>query len=391
MAALNTREISMDPRTSAKTAAAAALLAACLGMEGAAAATMPATFNTLSDDVALASSAQISNVRYTLVDLTPNDGVSPSIQFVNMSRPLANSDFMVSASGSIYGPGREEGLLINSLPNVAYPSGTQQLDTGTAGTLSANLLSTRTLTTTSTDGVTSAYLDSQTLQASTRLTANDVATLRQAPYVSYQQGDWALEGTAISNSGVGGGYQYVQEDGTNHLITPLFSGDGVQADSGSYSPLGRTFILSPNTEVIFEGSYALESLTNLDTLSTVGLSADVGSTRALAGVGASLFRAVPKDGGTWWNTEAEMFDAYDFQSFFLSTDGTTSFTPPTSESTFKLGLKNTEAAPISATIDLATVAFYEAGGSVVPEPATWALMGLGLGGLAVAARKRRPA
>jgi hypothetical protein len=372
-------------------------------------------FLTVNNDAILAAEAQITNLRMTLVDLDPNDGVTPSIQFIAGSRPYSLYDMMTVSSGVMDAAGFAQevaqgrtptvgsyGLLF---PNPAFPSAdTSGLVMGAPGSTYSTWLPTNGIESTSADGVNSASLSASGLSVSTRVSAEQLSSLKQPAYTYIAPGDnpWELEGSAISGTGVGGGYGVDMFDEIDPITgAPIsvfrlnsFAGDLQSLSNAVYNPgnawpLGQSFLLSPNTQVIFEGTQAIQTVTNLESPLLDGVTVDGGRVTNSASTSVMLYRDQPKDGQSGWPTNEAVLAAYDMQWVTASAGyGFASEGGESATSDFSLSLSNTGSVVTKATLDMyVTSTYYLQGSAAVPEPATWVFMLGGLLGLCVIKRR----
>jgi PEP-CTERM motif len=393
-------------------------LAALAGSAGhhAMAAMSTEDFKSFSDGSAVSAVADISGLKYTLVDLNPNDGIAPSVQFVSLARAGSLYDMLSVARGALDTPTaadlRANGVLIGNgywggtLPLAGYPAGQfQGVAMGAPGTTYTEWLPQTALQTASTDGLASASLGAGSLSSVSKITGASINQYRQPDYAetTLLADRWSLESSAESLTGPGGGYVYsVNTDPITdeylEVFGPGFSGDGMEPWTW---PMGQQFILSPQTQIVFEGTLDAQITSALNVTGLADLT--VAGVNATATASAVLFRAQPKDGLDIWPNEKAMFEAYDYQSaddfIFLNQyiDTTTGevlgkkSADQATHKNFSFSLTNAETSAITATLNLVTNATVSANGSVVPEPSTWALMGLGLLGMAGVARRHQPA
>lgn len=360
------------------------------------------TFQDFADGSSLASMVELGQLRYTLIDLAPDDGVTPWISFER--NPSSTFDLLSVAFGAIDRTGAAQMETITgiqpristygtTIPSAAFPNGQSS---GLIASPDEPWLPDTALIATSSDGLTSAQLGGNSLTASARITADGINQYKQMGYAVTGSGlehQWALEASAASVTGGGGTSftMYENIDPTTGEVTQTYGGlvYGEGATSTGGWPNGYQFSLSPNTQVLFEGTITAYTSSNLAGLEDLGLSELDVLSRSYAGVG--LVRLQPQDGRTFWMSESDLRTAYDLQivEFAASNNATVVDEAPHSLD-FQLSLSNTASESIEGRLHMYAGAEFSAYGSVVPEPGTWALMGLGLLGIAAAARRQAP-
>lgn len=374
-------------------------------------------FLSVNNDAILAAEAQITNLNMTLVDLDPNDGITPSIQFISGSRPYSLYDMMTVVTGVVNAQGYAQEAALGrapivgsyglNTPNPALPNAASNgLIMGEPGSTYTTWLPTSGIEATSADGTSTANLSASGLSVSTRVSAEQLNTWKQPAYAYYAAGDnpWELEGSATSATGVGGGYvMFTPTDTDPSTGQPLgvyrpykFGGDLQSASNAAYNPgntwpLGQSFLLSPNTQVIFEGTQSAQAITNLESPLLTGVTVDPSRVTNYAATSIMLYRDQAKDGQTGWATMEEALNAYDLQ--WATAGAGYGYDPeggsvPFSSSNFRFTLSNTSSTVTKATLEMNVLSTFYLQGTAVPEPSTWVMMLGGLLGLCAVRRYR---
>jgi PEP-CTERM motif len=358
----------------------------------------------LTAQAPLSGHAEMSNFRYTLVDLDLADGLAPSITFLKSTTGNASSiDGLASADGGFRWLPPQPGQVAMS---GEFP--TRQalvFDRATQGQASV-WLPLADIRTSSGDGSSANTIGVSGLESSVVLSTEFIAAAAQPNSTVDEQGKVQMIASAGGSASVGFVGSDYQLQGMPGVEDPL-TGDVTYPDKRvRYVPGANTylypwlrFLLSPNTAVVFEGD--LQAQAFLDIAPTPGYAdaSAAGSVSSLAMF--QVFRDLPKDGQRLWNTWEEATKALDVTYVearaIVSAGYSTS--PPligtqASELTtksFSAEIRNDSASDMAGYMygQASTYGAVEwAAAAVVPEPATYALMGLGLMGIAGA--RRRP-
>jgi hypothetical protein len=326
----------------------------------------------------------INRVSWQLVDLDPNDGVTPSITFTapdgfsayvnvdGVSRFVLNDPLDGSswACCNTYPYTQSISANIDAVGPLSSPFGRSaqsvtSLDNTATGTLS-------------TDG----------FGVSVKLTGQDLVTSREPvrPGVNGEQmaygKDWVL------SSGGYGGYGY----GGTSQVREVFAADGsitgYTLDPSAIPSSSPYFTVSANTAVVFSGELAASASVDPTLLGDV----DPSTTNFGAG-GYAVFevsRYQPKDGQTSWLTQEEVQNAFETDTAYLNFALPEGVTNASDQRAFTLRFVNASSGSVNGLVDMyASVGAGAAGVAAIPEPSTYALMAMGLLGVCVASRKRQ--
>ena len=348
-----------------------ACLAACITL-------MLANAAHAADDIGSAS-AQLANLRYTLVDLDPNDGIAPGLT-------ITSPGLLATVGNVIAGVGVPQVILAPTLP-IAGASGVfAPYEPFVYDTVMGN----------------------ESLGFSGALDASSAVVKATGNTLSV---------TATTNPGVSTGWSNLQEVNAD---TNLYSfnynyrlgarGVLLSRDVGIFNELGGSdaqLVLTPNTRLVIEAEAETSAFAN--SASLAGALADA----------RQRFQSLIPAGSASENFDAEARGQVELALFqqgsFVAGDGlfsnlqigefgmfddATGLTLPeqrvSSQRTLSLSFDNTDSmeATLSLNIYANAIASQRVSTSAwitLPEPGTWAMMGLGLVGLAAAARRKRQA
>jgi len=347
----------------------------------------------VNDPAAFASaSAQLNNLRFRLVDLDANDGVLPSITFFNEG---SHSAVTVDATG------RSVSRFVNSAGSAPYVDEFRPYASSLTAPGSANgastWLPTSTLATTSLDGVSQASASASSLSASTRLTTAD-AKGGAGPLYEFDSQDpdrWMSSSVASADAG-----------GQADIFTTLFkttvdpvSGQTVYVSrqpNGLINPGSLTqepyFVLSAKTGVVFESTAQGNIRMDLNKFDDSQLL----PTNLIAGINVytEIGALEPTTAEQSWLTKADAEASLGKLSATLALNPFRPFGALTTadiaqSKEISLALNNQTTHTMAGYVYGRAYAYaFVEGVGAVPEPSTYALMGLGLVGLALAKGRR---
>ncbi len=319
---------------------------------------LPALAQSLSPVVKV--TAGFSDIRYHLVDLSPNDGVKPWVQF---------ADAAIDQGYSGYADAHGQVLNSDFTPAATNPYSTRLtfptvFPNTTAGAVSK-------------DGTASVSISPTSLSSSAWLTE------QQFPLAQPSR----LETTTLSNltseSYTGQGTPFYAYLGMLYPWDPSVA----PLNDPLHQQQAPEFKLSANTAIVFEGNTVADaSVVDAARLpegtfvySGAGLSFEVYADQRFSGVGPV------------YGSEAE--EAFGYQTRTFSVGGGNDGFPSIFAGTlpFAVTFTNATGASIDAHLAMSTYASVNISGLPVPEPTTYVLMGLGLVGIALAKRRARSA
>lgn len=339
-------------------------------------------------------SGSITGVRVTLIDLDPNDGVTPSIRFFNPSwlwRDRLNRGYL-EATG-------------------AYPANDAPAESGVyvfpdaSGFDRPGLLPAVPLSIRSPDGAGITSVTANTLGSSARLTNEDIA--QHQGLMSPAPGqllpvDWQASAAASADSG-GANFR-------NDMINLGDWRDEAGRPVNKLVSLGdRTdmanFEISPMTKLVLSGVFNLKGAVNPALLA--GVDPDTMWLSAYGFGHASVSRIDPN---SWRKNDpsaptfcelCDMEGAMQYQQAdaalwldnrtlgYWGRAGDPLVLQGDMSDPFELNFSNDEKEPLKGAMNLREHIYLDARGLSVPEPSTYALMGLGLIGISLVARRRQ--
>ncbi len=345
--------------------------------------------------------ATVSNLRFRLIDLAPNDGIAPSVRFDTVMRPYINYDAPIEVQGFNLGDmvGATETTALSDLPdNVALYSG-QSL--GGRIALDDSQLSPDTF-------FTQQYTNRYASYGLDPNTGNLVSGTQEVVYTdtgggSYATGSWisagAIDGTTLSESNlVLSPHTVLVLEGTSDLAVTLdpthfqsvldntaFTTDYSFSYSAAYVNL-RLISADPNNGMPDASGINRESLQSRTFTSMARLSYYAGGDTVYEGQPGTfeevaLSPEAMAAGAPYQQTRRE--------NFLISFANGSS-----NESVVLLGLSvvTESSEQIQGRTDISSTFTPDTTlptTPMIPEPSTWALMGLGLAGIGWAARRRQ--
>jgi hypothetical protein len=342
-------------------------------------------FSSLNDPASINApvyaGTSVTGFRVTLVDLAPDDGIAPGIVFKTPS-------FLNSTTGSaVYSDGTRSYLENDEIPGCCHTYPNQQYAAAPASmTGSSPWMPTQEVMVTSLDGVTSTAVGPTSLASVSVLGNSDL----QAERITAPGDFWRVSANGVGLAG----------------DSNAFQGGPMIAEITSY------FELTPNTKAVFSGlgvgvakvtSGAVEGLVP----ATVALSARTSASVQIASyVPVSVIdlmnstdfvdpTTLPDYQGWVMNTLAESGSPFkvfnpETQQYEAASQAPGPVTSSKSEA-FELAFVNSTLDAKRGVVSMYVTGVAEGTGTVVPEPASYALMGLGLIGISLVARRRQAA
>lgn len=339
----------------------------------------------------LSARTELSGLHFTLVDLAPNDGVDPWIHFITPQASQYPST-VIDAIGAGYT------LNESQISEPLEPSRSFYTFSAETPVTSTQWLPTQSATVTSLDGLASATATTSSLVSTVHMSEADILAHRYQtiPELGLAPDTWRTDSVSYTEAGQTppNMVQPVKDPATGDVFYKL------RDPMPSRNALSPHFELSANAAVIFEGTVTLQGHFDLshytldeleDTLVIVGSTAslDIGPDTAITEQ-------------TQWSTHADAMAALNIQSRLWSQQVQYKYfnnrgNPPAlirsyaATEDFSVTFSNDSAETLTGRVharsyDLITVMGVQA----IPEPSTWALMALGLAGIAgLTAHQRR--
>lgn len=319
---------------------------------------------TFSSQTFISASGQISSLSYQLIDLTPDDGIAPSIAFV--AGPLGYDKHEIFLNGQV------------------VQSATVATD---------RLLLADQVTAVSASGIAQGAMGPSTIRAEVQLSEQDYANhaistqegdLYFVPGRSFVLSEQALSHTAGSDIAAG----------LNRVVVDTSESGPVYRLEGEPEPVSY-FTLSPNTEMVISGVAQVQVA--VDTSALTHFNANEMQINVGASNGLTAHFLNPVDGATSW-TSAEAFDSSILLSRSLSGEAYLSELCPnqnclpsvSKQEAFSFRLTNVSANDMQGRLTAFTNAsVFLRAAAPVPEPSTYVLMGLGLAALACAKSRKQ--
>jgi hypothetical protein len=316
--------------------------------------------------------SSLSGLDIQLTDLNPNDGVTPWISFTDPS----------GVGAYVYADGDQSLALNPELAMTVMASG-KDGEFGAVG----YALTQSPAHVISLDGLSQGALTETSLSTSSRLLASDLRD-RSAPYsdvAGSQEGvnkDWMLNAGGYGGVGSGGASLVSYEFGPDYMLTGFrFNPEG--ASNWPY------FTVSANTAVTFRGQ--LDAHAAVDPAQTGVFDPALTNLSASGFASVSVSHLETLDGQTYWTDEQAMLDAFQTQSALVDVSVDTSrgdgVLADTQSQAFSLSFVNARGSDTKGLLEIQVNHGVGANGMAVPEPSTYAMMGLGLIGLAWARRR----
>ena len=339
----------------------------------------------------VSASASVTGLTFQLIDLNPYDNETPWMSFTEMP----------SISSAVYGQGATlfqlmpewsgESACCNTYPYTQYQVANATDDPIT----STSLLAGGALTAASTDGTSSASAFASELgvafTAQAALTEADILAYQEPVRSDVNTWDleygkaWRVETGAYSSSGGSGGHVPIDQkyDAETGTMTYTFN--------SSFLERASFFTVSAQTEVVITGVLTATTFVDPTQMGVLDPASTILAPMASAEIG--LFAKRPLDGQTQWTSYEALASAVQVDRVLLQATLNPQLAiyelPSAATQDFVTRFRNTSDAQADVVMNVYASAGMVAAGGVgaIPEPSTWALMGLGLLGVA-AARQR---
>jgi hypothetical protein len=311
-------------------------------------------------DTLFSASASLVGITYHLVDLTPNDGQTPWLQ-INQG-----------ATGS----GGQFGLLMANGREGAWQDGSSMWYAGAFPTTPVSIQSG--------DGITTAGATANSLDVGVGVTVsnwNRYKVQRTGSLVDLSVSSRASTGDSASYNRTGYLYGYLPGSVTGTIKV-------VVSDTG----VSNNFTVSANTRVVVDSTFHYQYDPNLQALAALSAPAAVDAF-ASSTLMLSWSHPLVDLNGSVWNSWSDVDAAVRAANPTAHGDGFLQLSSGGSiDQTISAALDNTTAKALQGSwaLQLDVRGSMSAGVAPIPEPGTYALMGLGLFGLAWA-RRRHPA
>jgi PEP-CTERM motif len=381
---------------------------------------LPEAFDPVPAAPILSAQASFSNLRYTLIDLDPNDNITPNITFTT-------AGFFDNAGkpGALSGP-QATATLSTFDTNINHPEfyrADAMINDGIAVS-SSDLLPSSDHTVMNAEGLSAAAIGSNYLETGSRISDADVAALKVSvlpdpglPDISPMDTPlWQLSTATRIDVGATGVQHVIRQVNTiiddsdpNNIVW----GESKRVFEGSFPTIidGRhRFELSPNTQVIFEGTVTSSISRQLSNASFLSATEDIQAGVSANGLMSVRLYDLPEGHATEWPDYAAYEHDLKLQSDSsgvganygriygpsglrmlrtmepLPLDLSRSLTED-----LRVSFSNDGSTTATGVVSLtsATSANLFALPAVVPEPSSFLLTSLGLLGLAAAASRRR--
>ncbi len=333
------------------------------------------------------SSASVSALTFELIDLDPTDGITPQISFtpINPTGSLAHIAYADGTRKFVPSPS-------SPVPCCnTYPYLSNETQPVTAEAVLAP--SGASVAAFSADGTSEGHITFDTMRVAAHVTKADITNFADqntegAAYFA-PGADWTLTTSASGSRADASGVSVLPD------ITD-YSGGATELKSYQQlsSPAYSNFVLSPNTAVVFTGNLAAQADFDSQAMSDAPFSAT--SYGIFTRAEAAIALVKPADGSTGWSSYQEFSDAYQYQATLLNavnvsaTNHDNIENSPNSTQSFSFRLDNLQSTQAGGRLGLYVSSYIEmAGNGAVPEPSTYALLILGLLGVAAAAHCRK--